>query len=69
MYVPMAQEPDGVTALNVRAVADRVDGPHGTPPLMAATSIQKALQQAAASRHPDSLDGSNRRGINRAIPF
>ncbi|PYQ82485.1 MAG: hypothetical protein DMG03_17410 [Acidobacteria bacterium] len=47
MYVPMAQEPDGVTTLNVRLLPIVWMVRTATPPLMAATSIEKALQRAS----------------------
>jgi putative ABC transport system permease protein len=47
MYVPMAQEPDGVTTQNVRLLPIVWMVRTATPPLMAATSIEKALQQAS----------------------
>jgi putative ABC transport system permease protein len=46
MYVPMAQEPDGVTMLNVRLLPIVWMVRTATPPLMAATSIEKALQHS-----------------------
>src|SRR5207237_4829279 len=46
MYVPMAQEPDGVTMLNVRLLPIVWRVRTATPPLMAATSIDNALQHA-----------------------
>ena len=47
MYVPMAQEPDGVTALNVRLLPIVWMVRTATPPLAAAPSIEKAIQQAS----------------------
>lgn len=47
MFVPMAQEPDGVTALNVRLLPIVWMVRTSTPPLMAARSIEKALQDAS----------------------
>jgi putative ABC transport system permease protein len=47
MYVPMAQEPDGVTALNVRLLPIVWLIRTATPPLAAAPSIEKALQHAS----------------------
>ena len=47
MYVPMAQEPDGVTTLNVRLLPIVWMVRTATPPLVAAASIEKALQQAS----------------------
>lgn len=47
MYVPMAQEPDGVTTLNVRLLPLVWMVRTATPPLIAATSIEKALRQAS----------------------
>jgi putative ABC transport system permease protein len=47
MYVPMAQEPDGVTALNVRLLPIVWMVRTATPPLAAANSIQKALERAS----------------------
>jgi putative ABC transport system permease protein len=47
MYVPMAQEPDGVTRLNVRLLPIVWMVRTTTPPLTAATSIEKALQHAS----------------------
>jgi predicted permease len=47
MYVPMAQEPDGVTTLNVRLLPIVWMVRTATPPLVAATSIEKALQHAS----------------------
>jgi predicted permease len=47
MYVPMAQEPDGVTTLNVRLLPIVWMVRTATPPLTAATSIEKALQHAS----------------------
>ena len=46
MYVPMAQEPDGVTTLNVRLLPIVWMVRTATAPLVAATSIEKALQHA-----------------------
>jgi putative ABC transport system permease protein len=45
--VPMAQEPDGVTTLNVRLLPIVWMVRTATPPLVAATSIEKALQHAS----------------------
>jgi len=47
MYVPMAQEPDGVTTLNVRLLPIVWMVRTATPPSIAATSIEKALQRAS----------------------
>jgi putative ABC transport system permease protein len=47
MYVPMAQEPDGVTTLNVRLLPIVWMVRTTTPPLIAATSIEKAVQNAS----------------------
>jgi putative ABC transport system permease protein len=47
IYVPMAQEPDGVTALNVRLLPIVWMARTITPPLAAAASIEKALQHAS----------------------
>jgi len=47
MYVPMAQEPDGVTTLNVRLLPIVWMVRTATPPLVVATSIEKALQHAS----------------------
>ena len=47
MYVPMAQEPDGVTALNVRLLPIVWMARTATRPLAAASSIEKALQRAS----------------------
>jgi predicted permease len=47
MYVPMAQEPDGVTALNVRLLPIVWMARTATPPLASATSIERALQRAS----------------------
>ena len=47
MYVPMAQEPDGVTALNVRLLPIVWMARTATRPLAAAPSIEKALQRAS----------------------
>jgi predicted permease len=47
MYVPMAQEPDGVTTLNVRLLPIVWMVRTATPPLALAASIEKALQRAS----------------------
>lgn len=47
MYVPVAQEPDGVTALNVRLLPIVWMARTATRPLAAAPSIEKALQRAS----------------------
>jgi predicted lysophospholipase L1 biosynthesis ABC-type transport system permease subunit len=47
MYVPMAQEPDGVTTLNVRLLPLVWMVRTVNPPLVAAASIEKALQHAS----------------------
>jgi len=47
MYVPMAQEPDGVTTLNVRLLPIVWMVRTATPPSIAATSIEKALRHAS----------------------
>jgi predicted lysophospholipase L1 biosynthesis ABC-type transport system permease subunit len=47
MYVPMAQEPDGVTTLNVRLLPIVWMARTAARPLAAASSIEKALQRAS----------------------
>jgi predicted permease len=47
MYVPMAQEPDGVTTLNVRLLPIVWMARTVAQPLVAARSIEKALQRAS----------------------
>ena len=47
MYVPIAQEPDGVTALNVRLLPLVWMARTATPPLTAAAAIEKALQDVS----------------------
>jgi hypothetical protein len=47
MYVPMAQEPDGVTTLNVRLLPIVWMARTVTRPLAAASSIERALQRAS----------------------
>src|SRR5207237_1479144 len=47
MYVPMAQEPDGVTALNVRLLPIVWMARTATPPLAAAAAVADAVQRAS----------------------
>jgi predicted permease len=47
MYVPMAQEPDGVTALNVRLLPIVWLARTATRPLAAASAIEKAVRAAS----------------------
>ncbi len=47
MYVPMAQEPDGVTTLNVRLLPIVWMARTATPPLVAAASIENALRRTS----------------------
>jgi putative ABC transport system permease protein len=47
MYVPMAQEPDGITALNVRLLPIVWMVRTATPPLAAASSIEQTLQHVS----------------------
>jgi len=47
MYVPMAQEPDGVTALNVRLLPIVWMARTAARPLAAAPSVEKALRRAS----------------------
>jgi predicted permease len=47
MYVPVAQEPDGVTTLNVRLLPIVWMARTATPPLVAARPIEQALQRAS----------------------
>jgi predicted permease len=47
MYVPMAQEPDGVTTLNVRLLPIVWMVRTATAPLAAASSVEKAIEHAS----------------------